>query len=318
MASFSVLAMVKARPEELRAFIAHYRAHGAERLLIYNDGPIDALVAAGLEPAALAAQGVALVALDDAFWAAAGKARPADFIARRTEVHRIGKAACPSEWLFICDEDEFLRAERPVGALLERIPGDVDAVILAMAEAVWGPGDDLTVPFGSTWFRRPFPSFRVWNRQRLALYGPFAILFVRGLAGHDMSKQFVRAAAEFDELGTHRCLRGGKVVSVPGAEIGLGADAIEMLHFDAIGYERWSRKFRSRVSDPTMNRLALGHRRRQSWLVPRALGLGRWAAWRVFRLLYRLSPRQIRYLERRGLVYRHAAFAAPPEPAGRS
>lgn len=302
-------------------FIDHHLGCGAEQLLIFNDGPIDQLVQAGLDPAALMARGVLLVALDDAFWRGEPGGRPADFITRRILVHARGKALCRSDWVFICDEDEFLLAATPVQAALDLIPDGVDSVVLPMAEAVWGPGDDFARPFGSTWFRQPYENPTDWRHDRYRLYGPLAPLFKRGVVGHERSKQFVRTRASFDEVDTHRCYRGGKDVSVMAETLGGPIAAINMLHFDAIGYDRWVRKFESRVADPSINKRALRFRQRQASLIPRLVRLGRLPAMLLFRGLYGISRRQKRLLERRGLIFQSRTLesvTAPVQPAAAS
>lgn len=310
MASFAVVAMVKPDPFELRLFIDHYLGCGASQLLIYNDGPIDHLVTGGLVPEDLARQGVTLVALDDAFWADEPGGRPVDFIERRVAVHAHGKAHCTADWLFICDEDEFLLSEVPIHAALDEIPEGTDSVVVPLGEAAWGPGDDLDQPFGSTWFRLPYvgKDQAEWKADKFRIYGPAALLISQGVVSHALSKQFVRSAAEFELVDTHRSYRDGKNVSVEAGGLGGAMARIVLLHFDAIGYDRWLRKWAGRKADPTMNRSARPVRRRQAQLIPRAVGLGPRTGRALFRVLYGLTKRQTRMLQARGRVFRAYPF----------
>lgn len=311
MTRFAILAMIKPQAAELRLFVEHHLACGAAQILLFHDGPIDTLVADGINPDALAERGVDLVALDDAFWAARAIDRPGDFITRRTLVHRLGIARCRTEWVFICDEDEFLHAPGPIDTALAAVPDDVDSIVLPLGEAAWGPGDPFPQPFASTWFRMPYPPSAMdqWGRDRFLLYGPWALLISKGVVSHALSKQFLRVNAKFDLVDTHRSFRDGREVSVRAADLGGPIAEVKMLHFDAIGYRRWLRKWQGRRLDPTMNSRAQRVRRRQEKLIFRAVRSGDWAARRVFRLLYGLNRRQARLLERRGQIFRAEPFA---------
>ncbi|MDG4649629.1 hypothetical protein P6F26_14385 [Roseibacterium sp. SDUM158017] len=307
--TFSVVAMVKPSAAELYRFANHYIDIGAERVYAFFDGGRADLDAREIDASMLPA-GTEVIALDDEFWNARGIQRPDEFIKRRREVHAYGKHLCTSKWLFICDEDEFIIERHPIHEALATIPEHVISVRLPVAEAVWGPGDDLGEAFGSTWFRRPWPVALDRRRVRLLVYGPFGGFFSRGVLGHISGKQFVRTDAFIDELGTHVSSVNGENVSVWGDEISPEMGALELAHFDAISFDRWIRKFRARAHDPSIREITKKTRQRQTDLVNHLVGQRRWLAWRLFAHFYGLSTRQARFLERRGLAFREIVFKA--------
>ena len=96
---------------------------------------------------------------------------------------------CESPWLLVVDADEFVVGDRPASEALAAVPDGVDALWLPVAEAVWGPGDDLARDYGSSHFRRPLGR-ALAKAATPALYGRHAPLFRRGVLGHTDGKSF--------------------------------------------------------------------------------------------------------------------------------
>ena len=309
MAGFSVVSLMKEDASVISRFIRHYAALGAERIFIYHDGPIDHLAAAGLVPGAPEMARVTLHACDADFWQDRIQRQPAHFEDRLRSAFRLGMEECESPWLFICDADEFIIARIPVQDALDRIPADLDSVLLAPVEAVWGPGDDLAEPFGSTWFRRMLPPGRKGDLTALRLHGPIGMVMRRGFCGHVQGKQFLRMGRDYDVVHQHWSTRDGKRISrfIAGVDPALGA-ALEMAHFDAIGLDRWTEKFRRRFSGGNVSVEMHWRRRWQMALIRRAvLTGGKWPR-RLFARLYGLGPRQAAALEAKGLAFRMELF----------
>lgn len=119
-------------------FVSYYHDLGAEMVLIYHDGPADHL-------AALNDARTRIIACDDAFWDRMG-GRPPGLEERQAAVFANGTAHCETDWVLLCDGDEFVFGDRPVEQFLDWVPETVDSVRLRTAEAVWGPGDDVDTP----------------------------------------------------------------------------------------------------------------------------------------------------------------------------
>lgn len=298
MASFSTVSLMRESADVIARFAAHYAALGAEGVLVYFDGTAE-------EAAGLAAPGLTLIPADAVFWAAAG-GRPERLEARQWAAYRLGLARCRSDWLGIVDADEFVFGDRAVGAFLDAVPAAVDSVSLPTAEAVWGPGDDIAAPFGSSYFRTPWRNARVWRLSRGLIYGDVAPFLRRGLLGHVLGKQFVRVGRDYGHVGNHDAERDGVVITRPAAALGLGGMYVG--HFDAIGLERWSEKWRRRIARETVAERMAAVRLDQMAAVAAALDAGDAAALRLFRRLYGVSRMQYAVLAALGCGFRRRLF----------
>jgi len=307
MASFSVVALMKEEAAIIRRFVTYYMGLGAEEIFILHDGPIDHLIAADMSPQKLAEQGVRLHVCDDAFWQREAGSVPEHLEHRLRAAFGVGHKWCKSDWLLVCDADEFIIDRMPVQIFLGHIPLEIDSVIVFPAEAVWGPDEDISVPFGSTWFRRPVERSRA---QNFWLYGPFGFLFRKGLLGHALGKQFVRRGAKFDLIHQHYAIRDGQRISVPARRIDPKLAVVELAHFDAISYDRWYEKFRRPLLnyDPVAMRERSLRRRIQISLFKWAMRLGGAMPARLCRAFYGLSRRQLRYLQKREEAFQLRLF----------
>lgn len=309
MASFSVAALMKEEPAVVRRFVAHYRAIGAERIYVLHDGPLDPLIAAGLDPAALDAEGVTLVGCDAAFWMRERGALPGHVQERLRAASAVAHQWCGSDWLLCCDADEYVIDRMPVAEFLDRIPPEVDAVLIRPAEAVWGPGEDIDAPFGSTWFRRRSTAAGL---RRLRLWGPLFPLLWRGLVGHSQGKQFVRRGARFDAILAHTALRDGVRVSRQATAVDPALGVMEIAHFEAVCYGRWREKLMRRLAAEEKGAMeARPWRRRAHIALFRCAGwFGEGARRALFRGLYCVGARRLRRMEEAGLAFRDPAFRA--------
>jgi hypothetical protein len=294
----------------VRRFIDYYRRIGAERIFIYFDGAIEHLAVADLDHMALAQESVDLFSCDEAFWLKNFARVPEHVEDRQRAAFALGHDRCPSDWLFVCDADEFIIARMPVADLLAAILSAIDSVILTPAEVVWGPGEDVSSLFGSTWFRRPDPELRGQAWRDVWQHGLLCPLFQRGILSHVMGKQFVRRGARFDLIHQHCAIRDGVTVSRPASQIDQSLSCVELAHFDAISFERWFQKFLRPIRDCSPMALRERSRRRRlqimlfKWSLALGMGYSRW----LFRNLYCVSPRQIRALQRRNLGFQERLF----------
>lgn len=312
MARFTVVTVVKEDPSVILRFARHYARLGAERVLIHHDGPLDPAAARALGPDAFGDDRIRLIVCDDAWWSRIEGGRPGVMNRRNTDIftrlHRSGD--WPGDWLLVCDADEFVIADGPLGPLLDLAPPEVDSILVPSAEAIWGPGEDIEAEFGSSWFRRPFPSDEAWERERRAFYGPIGRLFGRGLSGHPTGKSLTRRGAPVDRINLHWAARGGASISIPAAEAHPGLAGLELAHFDAISMARWRRKFARRAKRfGQEGGTGSPRRQRQRTLINVATRLGRpFDRW-LFRSIYVLDRRRLDQLAARGLAFRRDIFA---------
>ena len=101
-----------------------------------------------------------LVECDAAFWARACGERPVALEDRQSVIYGLGQRRCRTEWLLVVDADEYVFGDRSIPSFLGAIPDEAESVSLPTAEAVWGPGDPIDAPFGSTHFRRGVAAHR--------------------------------------------------------------------------------------------------------------------------------------------------------------
>jgi hypothetical protein len=302
MASFSTVSLMRETPDVVRRFAAYYREAGADESLVYHDGPLPP------ELAALEVPGLVLVPCDDAFWGALGGERPDGLEDRQSATAQAGLARCRSSWLLVCDADEFVFGDRSIQDFLDRIPASVDSVSVPTAEAVWGPGDDLAAPFGSTYFRLKWRSDKLWKGLRRLLYGEVGLHMKRGLAGHVLGKEFLRAGRSYSWIRCHSALRDGVNLTRPAAGIDPDLAGMYVGHFDAVGFSRWTEKWRRRMERETLVPYMAEHRGGQMDLIADRFRGGDGAARALFARLYGLTRAQYALLALFGYAFRRRLF----------
>jgi hypothetical protein len=285
---FSVACMAREPRDVLERFIAHYRTLGAERILLYYDGDTAHL---GLTPP----EGVELIACDAAFWEPHG-GRPGMFVPSQGIVYRDGFARNRSDWLLLCDIDEFVEGD--AAPALASVPDGIDYVRLRPAEAVWAAGEDVEVPFANRLFRLPTRRY-LGKPLSLVAYGRDFRVFQRGILSHITGKSFVRRGAAFTSLGSHTprgidASRGAWLHRiVPGARVSLH-------HFSAISFSRWKRKLGGRIDGSRATLVRGGWK--QNLLAAFAAHAAEGRERELFDRLYVLNPGQIRLLRGCGLL----------------
>jgi hypothetical protein len=236
--SWGVVAIVDEPLSLVAAFVAHYLWLGAAEVHLLLDDPRPEVVAA--------LQGrprVRVTAMDAAWWAARGEARPEPHARRQgillTEVYR----DYPRDWMLHVDADEFLIPARPIGEQLAAVPeGKVNLTAPAF-ESVRRRGAAGGDVFG-TLFRRavefsPEDLSAVWGEEA-ALFGE------EGFLGHSVGKSFVRTGHDL-WIGAHY-----GVAPDLGPDVNLRLDWARdhsvafdgaVLHFDALTPLHWQLKF---------------------------------------------------------------------------
>jgi len=297
MARFSVVAMMRESSDIVRRFVDYYQALGASEIFIYFNGPPDEIP---LIPGAIRTN------CDADLWARHSDL-PLETLEDRMRIcYRDCHPRCTTGWLLVCDADEFVFSDRSLGALLDTVPDEVDSVGFPTAEAVWGPGDDLDEPFGSTYFRVPWPRDMQWRLLRRPIYGSVSALMRSGLLGHTAGKHMIRTDRSYTLVGGHRTMRGDEVVTKPASGLSKLWAGTYVGHFDAIGLARWERKWTFRLQKEVvasgMGRL----RREQMEMVGEALARGEARA--LFRSFYELSSVQYHALSLLGHAFRRENF----------
>jgi phage gp37-like protein len=267
--------------------------------MVFHDGPA---------PFRLEIPGMTLVECDDAFWVEVCGERPVALEERQSVVYGIGQRRCRAEWMLVVDADEYVFGDRTIPAFLEALPDAADSVSLPTAEAVWGPGDPIDAPFGSTHFRLELRRRWLWKLVRRPLYGRVGADMRRGLLGHVRGKQFLRADRRYSVIRNHDAVRDGRVLTRPAAEVAPAASRMFLGHFDAISPARWTQKWRQRLSGETVARGMAGGRTRQMAQIGDRLRRGDEDARALFRTFHGLSRGQYAVLNGMGFAFRKNIF----------
>ncbi len=301
MASFSTVSLVKETPDVIHRFADWYRSAGAGEVLIYHDGP-----AAQME----LGPGVTLIECDEAFWNDLRGERPAALEDRQSAVFAAGLERCGSDWLLVVDADEFVFGNRAISDFLDKVPETVDAVSVPTAEAVWGPGDALGEPYGSTHFRMAWPRGWIWRRLNQVIFADVAQHLQRGVTGHTGGKEFLRVGRPYSLIKNHTALRNGQSITRRAEDVHPELCGMFLGHYDAIGLARWKQKWQQRIERETLVTNMRGARTEQMELVSRTMTQGDEEVTRLFSKFYGLSRFQYRVLALLGFAFRRDIFRA--------
>ena len=298
MTAFSTVSLMRESPEIIGRFVRYYLAAGAEEVMVFHDGPAPSALNPG-DDAGRMRRGV----LGESLRRTAGGARgPA------SAVYGLGQRRCRTEWLLVVDADEYVFGDRSIPSFLGAIPDEAELVSLPTAEAVWGPGDQIDAPFGSTHFRLEWRRPWLWRLAWRPLYGRMGADMRRGLLGHVRGKQFLRADRRYSAIRNHDALRDGRVLTRPAAEVAPALSGMFLGHFDAISRVRWTQKWRQRLTGETVARGMAGGRTRQMSRIGERMRRGEQDTRALFRTFYGLSKGQYAVLNGLGFGFQKNIF----------
>ena len=307
--AFAVVCMAREAPEVVHRFVAHYAGLGAAEIFVIFDGAeTPDLVALRAEPR------LDLRFVDSDYWQATLGDHAKIFERRLRHAAALAKAETTAPWLLVVDVDELLIARTPVIEMLASIPEGVESFSIPPVEAVWGPGDDLLKPYGSTWFRRPIYNFPLRLVLEPTVYGRDSMFFLHNALGHTRGKHFLRTNAVVDEIRSHGSFRHGREITISFRDNPVLPAGNEIAHFDAISFDRWHEKFRRRYSGEIKSPTMPPQRRAQIRAIQTAFsadeGNSREAGLGLFRRFYGLSSRQAGILQSMGFAFRLPMFTA--------
>ncbi|MEO1000223.1 MAG: glycosyltransferase family 2 protein [Pseudomonadota bacterium] len=304
-ASFSVVFYAKEDLETLLSVIDYYSSIGAAGIEVFFDGA--APFAAGALP-----QGVRLTECTEAFWhAETGEGTPAGLNLRQRMAYTIAHRRCTADWLLIVDTDELLFSERSLGDVLADIRPAVESARFPTAEAAFGPGDDVDLPFGATHFRTVMPEEK-FARVGPDIYGPTAQLMRGGVVGHPEGKHVLRRGAKNVSINLHWSNRRGKSRKISrwiGVATEDRAGPAFLGHYDARSFEHWREKWRRRLAT------SAGVKAKRGRAIARfnaQIDADRDQAMEVFRRFYCLDERQVEMLRSEGALLRREGTRLVP------
>lgn len=226
MASWGVVATVKAPEEKVLAFVAHHLSIGADHLALYFDDPDTPL-----PPVLVNHPKVRLTLCDDDHWAKVGKKRPPEHQNRQARNARHAYRAARTDWLVHIDVDEFLLTPRPLSTILDDIPRNTIAVKFEPYEAMHDPllPDDI---YTSREFRGAI-RHEHWRFRQAAL-GEFRHVIRDGMLSHTVGKVICRTGIPKLTPKLHTVRIDGEHIPTPHWN-----PELKLLHFHAQDRKAW-------------------------------------------------------------------------------
>ncbi|MBL9073818.1 glycosyltransferase family 2 protein [Tabrizicola sp.] len=227
MATWSLVATVKAPEEKLLAFAAYHLSLGAEHLWLFLDDPDQPV------PELLARHPrVTVTRCDEAHWTRVGKKRPPAHQNRQAQNARYAyRKQATSDWIVHIDVDEFILAPRPIAAILDDTPPETIVMKLEPFEAMHDPllPDDI---FTSREFRGAL-RHEYWPRRRAAL-GPYRKVIRDGMLSHSVGKVIYRTGIPGLLPRLHTVMVDKEFVRTPDWH-----PEMQLLHFHAQDKPAW-------------------------------------------------------------------------------
>jgi hypothetical protein len=226
MASWAVVATVKAPDDKVLAFAAHHLSLGAGHVWLFFDDP------EARPPADLASHPrVSATVCDAAHWERLGRGRPDQHQFRQTLNARYAYHRTRTDWLLHIDVDEFLHASRPVDAILDDAAPSTLVMKLEPFEAMHDPllPDDV---YTAREFRGAL-RHEVWKTRWKAL-GPYRRIIRDGMLSHTVGKVIFRTKIPKLRPKLHAVLLEGDFVRVPDWH-----PELRLLHFHAQDQAAW-------------------------------------------------------------------------------
>ncbi|MCL7466827.1 glycosyltransferase family 2 protein [Phaeovulum sp. NW3] len=299
MLNYEVVTLTIEAEDRIRFFLDHYLRSGAAKITLFHDG--DA-------PRKDFGDRVTVIHCDETFWASVEGGRPGTVEARQRCIYGLAYERCSADWLLVVDTDEFIVGFKRIENAVKKLPTPPEAVRIPSAEAIFLSEDGLSDDFSARHFRIPQNKYLAQLLPR-ALYPGNGPLFIRGLLGHSIGKQFIKTGLEGIQIGIHSIFR--QEIPVPPLCIVdyTPNNGVFMCHFDAISYPQWKEKWDRRIRNRDTAEMG-AKRDRQMELYLQKSALGEDALIELFRDLYGVSPRKLQVMKTLGLAFEFAEISS--------
>jgi Glycosyl transferase family 2 len=236
MASWAVVATMKASEDKVLAFAAYHLSLGADHLWLFFDDPAQPV------PASLANHPRVTVTLcDEAHWTSFQKKRPPQHQNRQTQNARLTyRTLVTSDWIVHIDVDEFLLPARPIAAILDDTPAETIALKLEPYEAMHDPllPDDI---YTAREFRGAL-RHEHWPRRRAAL-GNYRKVIRDGMMSHSVGKMMYRTRVPGLVPRLHAVMIDKEFLRTPDWQ-----PELKLLHFHAQDRIDWTERLAFRMT----------------------------------------------------------------------
>ena len=224
MASWGIVATVKAPEQKVLAFVAHHLAIGADHIWLYFDDP-----EAPIPDVLTRHPRVAITRCEAAYWA--DKKRHERHQNRQARNARDAYQRATTDWLTHIDVDEFLYTPRPVADLLDNVSSDIAVLKFEPFEAMHDPllPDDI---YTARAFRGALRQEH--HHLRGQVLGDYQGIVRDGLMSHKVGKVIFRTGIRGLSPRLHSVMKGGTRLGTPDWHPDL-----KLLHFHAQDREAW-------------------------------------------------------------------------------
>lgn len=293
--SFGTVTTCRENPKQVREFVNYHLNLGAACMVVYFDDPEDAAMKLfDNEPRVICR------ACTDAHWQLMGglPISVTEAVNRNIEDGASLLRERGVSWIAPIDADELLYSDAPIAESLASVESTVDVLSANPMEAVQHRGMREALEFRSYYFREFTPTLlpaqEKASKQYMAGVNEFGD---SGCFGHIRGKSLFRATAQIDRYGSHRPRNSKKGLRM------IVSEKIVLLHFDAINYASWERKWISRATGESVHSTISERRWRQHNHIKQTLDAGgRGAMSRLFRQWHFYSPAAVAALQRAGLL----------------
>ncbi|WP_299023757.1 glycosyltransferase family 2 protein [uncultured Sulfitobacter sp.] len=229
MATWGIVATIKADTSAILRFVSYHLELGAHRIYVYLDAP---------NPQAQAAlrdhPKTRVVRCDDGYWNRHNGTRPEMHQPRQTfNATRAYKRATEVDWLIHMDVDEFLVGNGQITAHLAAQPDHVQCARARPMELLAG-GDPQT----EAAFKTFIPAGKAREQTVSALYPTYGPHLKGGFLSHIAGKIFVRTGIEGIKFRIHNAFLNGET-NPNHVEM----DGIRLAHFHATDWDTWHAHF---------------------------------------------------------------------------
>jgi Glycosyl transferase family 2 len=235
MATWSLVATVKAPEAKVLAFVAHHLSLGAQHIWIYLDNADDPAY-----PALAGLPRVTATLCTDEYWASVAGERPRAHQNRQVRNAKDAYPRCRSDWLVHIDVDEFILADRQVADILDAAPDDDIMVRMEPFEAMHDPSlpDDI---YTARVFRGAI-RHAFWRLRKPTL-GRFRKVIRNGMLSHSVGKVFFRTGINRLVPRIHSVMLHGVRAPVPDYHT-----EMRLLHFHGQDRQAWQAAVPFRVT----------------------------------------------------------------------
>jgi len=243
-APYGLVALVNEPVDQINGFIDHHLKYGADHIIIYFDDSNHPAVRQ-----TRVSDRVSIVACTKSFWSQAGGNEVMTLDEKLHICQRVGFEKLRRlgiEWLLLMDADELLYSPVSIRDELTKIPTRVDQVRVPVVEAIHTAESRDKRPFAPRQFKQYQKKLQRHQLMEISARSSDIMRFTRnGFFGHTYGKTFTRSNIDLNIFHSHRPKSSRSRLKMRQAKY------MTLLHFDAMSFSDWRRKWSRRIDGST-------------------------------------------------------------------